>query len=201
MWGRLGLHLLPSRSPAATRMSKVRRRGGGPCAAELRARTARRALRHGAGNWASPRFPHSDFSPPRSPASRRARRRQPSAAPAVEPKVPLPAKLVVGGIAGVIGTSVIFPLDMVKTRMQNASAPPPRARARTHACACASCERELPRDPRRRGRAPPWPPPLPPPAARAVAAAVAARAVAAAVAARAVAAAVAAPAPLATPVL
>jgi len=33
--------------------------------------------------------------------------------------VPLPAKLVVGGIAGVIGTSIIFPIDMVKTRLQN----------------------------------------------------------------------------------
>lgn len=33
--------------------------------------------------------------------------------------VPLAAKLVVGGIAGIIGTSIIFPIDMVKTRLQN----------------------------------------------------------------------------------
>lgn len=33
--------------------------------------------------------------------------------------VPLWAKLVAGGVAGVIGTSIIFPLDMVKTRLQN----------------------------------------------------------------------------------
>lgn len=39
----------------------------------------------------------------------------------ISPKnvVPLPAKLLVGGLAGVLGTSIIFPLDMVKTRMQN----------------------------------------------------------------------------------
>lgn len=39
--------------------------------------------------------------------------------PASEVIVPLWAKLVAGGIAGVIGTSLIFPLDMVKTRLQN----------------------------------------------------------------------------------
>jgi hypothetical protein len=73
---------------------------------------------------------------------RRALRAAPRPQPAtVEPKVPLPAKLLVGGIAGVIGTSVIFPLDMVKTRMQNVRAQLTqsrlRARMRTRACACA----------------------------------------------------------------
>ena len=38
--------------------------------------------------------------------------------------MPLPAKLVVGGLAGVLGTSIVFPLDMVKTRMQNMRAAP-----------------------------------------------------------------------------
>ena len=33
-------------------------------------------------------------------------------------KLPLPIKLVVGAVAGVVGTSCIFPIDMVKTRLQ-----------------------------------------------------------------------------------
>jgi hypothetical protein len=33
-------------------------------------------------------------------------------------KVPLPLKLVVGAVAGVVGTSCIYPIDMVKTRLQ-----------------------------------------------------------------------------------
>ncbi len=36
--------------------------------------------------------------------------------------MPLPAKMLAGGIAGVIGTSIIFPIDMVKTRLQNQTA-------------------------------------------------------------------------------
>lgn len=44
----------------------------------------------------------------------------PPAQPPQRPqRVPLPQKLVVGGIAGVIGTSCIFPLDIIKTRLQN----------------------------------------------------------------------------------
>lgn len=34
-------------------------------------------------------------------------------------KVPLPAKLAVGAVAGIIGTSAIFPIDIVKTHLQN----------------------------------------------------------------------------------
>eukprot|EP01087_Luapelamoeba_hula_P024076 TRINITY_DN9042_c3_g1_i1.p1 TRINITY_DN9042_c3_g1~~TRINITY_DN9042_c3_g1_i1.p1 ORF type:complete len:328 (-),score=54.57 TRINITY_DN9042_c3_g1_i1:31-987(-) len=33
--------------------------------------------------------------------------------------VPFASKLVVGGIAGVVATSIIFPIDIVKTRLQN----------------------------------------------------------------------------------
>jgi solute carrier family 25 aspartate/glutamate transporter 12/13 len=33
-------------------------------------------------------------------------------------KLPLPVKLVVGACAGVVGTSCIFPIDMIKTRLQ-----------------------------------------------------------------------------------
>jgi len=33
-------------------------------------------------------------------------------------KLPLPVKLVVGAVAGVVGTTCIFPIDMVKTRLQ-----------------------------------------------------------------------------------
>lgn len=39
-------------------------------------------------------------------------------------KVPLHYKLVVGAASGVFGTSLIFPLDLVKTRMQNSSTSP-----------------------------------------------------------------------------
>ena len=34
-------------------------------------------------------------------------------------KVPFHEKLMVGAVAGVIGTMSIFPIDMVKTRLQN----------------------------------------------------------------------------------
>jgi len=34
-------------------------------------------------------------------------------------KVPLGAKLVVGGIAGMVGMTSVFPIDLVKTRLQN----------------------------------------------------------------------------------
>lgn len=37
-----------------------------------------------------------------------------------QPKpVPLPAKLAVGAVAGVLGTSFIYPIDIVKTRLQH----------------------------------------------------------------------------------
>eukprot|EP00035_Acanthoeca_spectabilis_P012300 m.219580 g.219580 ORF g.219580 m.219580 type:complete len:292 (-) comp15584_c0_seq4:517-1392(-) len=36
-----------------------------------------------------------------------------------ETKIPMEQKLVVGAVAGVIGTSAIFPIDVVKTRLQN----------------------------------------------------------------------------------
>lgn len=35
-----------------------------------------------------------------------------------ETKIPMEQKLVVGAVAGVIGTSAIFPIDVVKTRLQ-----------------------------------------------------------------------------------
>jgi solute carrier family 25 (mitochondrial aspartate/glutamate transporter), member 12/13 len=38
-----------------------------------------------------------------------------------EKKIPMGMKLVVGGIAGIIGTCCIYPIDMVKTRLQQDS--------------------------------------------------------------------------------
>ena len=34
-------------------------------------------------------------------------------------KLPLPIKLVVGAVAGIVGTSCIYPIDMIKTRLQS----------------------------------------------------------------------------------
>lgn len=34
-------------------------------------------------------------------------------------KPPFYANLIGGGVAGVVGTSIMFPMDMVKTRLQN----------------------------------------------------------------------------------
>ena len=42
-------------------------------------------------------------------------------ATAPQKKIPFFQKLAVGGIAGVVGTSCVFPLDMVKTRLQSQS--------------------------------------------------------------------------------
>jgi len=36
-----------------------------------------------------------------------------------EPRPPLSVKLICGAVAGVIGTCIIFPLDIIKTRLQN----------------------------------------------------------------------------------
>eukprot|EP00041_Stephanoeca_diplocostata_P013639 m.240379 g.240379 ORF g.240379 m.240379 type:complete len:294 (-) comp19413_c0_seq1:406-1287(-) len=41
-----------------------------------------------------------------------------------EIKIPVYQKLVVGAIAGIVGTSAVFPIDVVKTRLQNQSPDP-----------------------------------------------------------------------------
>jgi hypothetical protein len=47
----------------------------------------------------------------------------PEGAPPAQPpktrKPPFYANLIGGGVAGVVGTSIMFPMDMVKTRLQN----------------------------------------------------------------------------------
>lgn len=34
-------------------------------------------------------------------------------------KISLPAKLINGGIAGLVGVTCVFPIDLAKTRLQN----------------------------------------------------------------------------------
>jgi len=43
----------------------------------------------------------------------------PSGHPIKPKKLPLPVKLVVGAVAGVVGTTCIYPIDMIKTRLQS----------------------------------------------------------------------------------
>jgi len=36
-----------------------------------------------------------------------------------EPQFPLFCKILNGGIAGIVGVSIVYPIDLVKTRLQN----------------------------------------------------------------------------------
>ena len=52
----------------------------------------------------------------------------------VDVKIPMQQKLVVGAIAGVIGTCCIFPIDVAKTRLQNQKPGPARYSPKQQNC-------------------------------------------------------------------
>ncbi len=82
-------------------------------AISLPAATGRGALRAAAGSGSSSRgAARSGAADKVSPEEQQAGRKM------REERVPLLGKLVVGGLAGMASTLVIFPLDMIKTRLQ-----------------------------------------------------------------------------------
>ncbi|EFA81635.1 putative transmembrane protein [Heterostelium album PN500] len=54
-----------------------------------------------------------------------------------QPKPPFYANLIAGGIAGIIGATTIFPIDMIKTRLQNQKVLPNGQRTYNGALDCA----------------------------------------------------------------
>uniref|UniRef100_A0A7S1CAX8 Uncharacterized protein n=1 Tax=Bicosoecida sp. CB-2014 TaxID=1486930 RepID=A0A7S1CAX8_9STRA len=79
-------------------------------------------------------MPH--LSAAAAPVSLTAPLRVTAPSPKEDIKIPLPAKLVVGAIAGIVGTSAAFPLDMVKTRMQSQKVGPDGTKVYKNAIDC-----------------------------------------------------------------